>query len=90
MRDPSDPPDLDRMMGILDPPRHHYALEYGIIGAGLALTVMNATVPVERMASGRISAPPGTRKKPMTPERLARKRKNQAQKAARRITRAHQ
>jgi hypothetical protein len=42
------------------------------------------------MASGRISAPPGTRKKPMTPARLARKRKNLAQKAARRITRAHQ
>ena len=71
-------------------PRHHYALEYGLLGAGVALTAMNATVPVERMASGRISAPPGTRKKPMTPERLARKRKNLAQKAARRITRAHQ
>ena len=90
MHVPSDPLDLDRMMTVLDPPRHHYALEYGLLGAGVALTAMNATVPVERMASGRISAPPGTRKKPMTPERLARKRKNLAQKAARRITRAHQ
>ena len=60
--------DLDRMMGILAPPRHHYVLRYGLICAAdvaleygltrfaVAPIAMNSTMPVEWMAPGQKAA----------------------------------
>lgn len=68
-------------------PSRPSALYCGLVGISAALSLSALTVPIELMPSGRVAALSTKRKKPMTPARLARKRKNKAQRKARKITR---